>query len=196
MTLTLIGSYTSPFVRKIRLLLWNDKTVQFQPLNYFEEVGNKMLREKSPFNQLPILMDGDQPIYETRVMFNYIAKKQNLKPLTMDEENILSAIDAIISSGVNLFSLKKGGMNVDDESNYFLIRQKQRIPNLLKFITPWAAKQQVENNWNYLTMSMVALIDWIEFREVYNLKDFPELRVFRERFNQCPGVVDTNIPKA
>ncbi|MBC7428975.1 MAG: glutathione S-transferase [Bacteriovorax sp.] len=196
MALTLIGSYTSPFVRKIRLLLWNDESVQFRPLNYFEEVGNKVLRETSPFNQLPILMDGEQPIYETRVMYNYIAKKQNLRPLTINEENILSAIDAIISSGVNLFSLKKGGMNIDDESNYYLVRQKLRIPTLLKFVTPWAAKQHPETDWNYLTMSMVALVDWIEFREVYSLKDFPELKSFRERFTNCPGVVDTNIPKA
>lgn len=196
MSLTLIGSYTSPFVRKIRLLLWNDKTVKFEPVNYFEEAGNKFLREKSPFNQLPILMDGDQPIYETRVMFNYIAKKQNLKPLTMDEENILSAIDAIISSGVNLFSLRKGGINIDDESNYFLVRQKQRIPTLLKFVTPWAAKQQPDRDWNYLTMSMVSLVYWIEFREIYSLKDFPELIEFRERFKNCPGVEETHIPKA
>lgn len=195
MALTLIGSYTSPFVRKVRLLLWSDKSLMFQPLNYFEEVGNKKLRETSPFNQLPILMDGDQPIYETRVMFNYIAKKQNLKPLSIDQENILSAIDAILSSGVNLFSLKKGGLNVDDESNYFLVRQKERIPTLLKYITPWAAKQNPETDWNYLTMSMVALFDWIEFREVYSLLDFPELKAFRERFNNCPGVEETNIPK-
>lgn len=195
MSLTLIGSYTSPFVRKIRLLLWNDKTVKFEPLNYFEEAGNKHLSSISPFNQLPILMDGDQPIYETRVMFNYIAKKQNLKPLTMDEENILSAIDAIISSGVNLFSLRKGGINIDDESNYFLVRQKQRIPTLLKHISPWAAEQQPERDWNYLTMSMVSLVYWIEFREVHSLKDFPELTAFRDRFSKCPGVEETHIPK-
>lgn len=194
MSLTLIGSYTSPFARKIRLLLHSDKTVKFEPVNYFEEAGNKILRDQSPFNQIPILIDGDQAIYETRVMYNYIAKLQNLEPLTMDEENILSAIDAILSSGVNLFSLRKGGVNIDDESNYFLVRQKQRIPTLLRYISPWAAKQQPEHDWNYLTMSLVSLVYWIEFREVHSLKEFPELVAFKEKFKNCPGVEETHIP--
>lgn len=196
MALTLIGSYTSPFVRKIRLLLHDDPTVTFRPVNYFEEEGNKYLKSINPFNQLPMLLDGDQPIYESRVMFNYISKKKNLKPLTVEEENILSAIDAIIATGVNLFSLKKGGVNIDDSSNYFLVRQKERIPSLIKMITPWAAAQKPENNWNYLTMSMYSLLCWMTFREVYDYSNEPELMGFLERFKNCPGVAETDIPKA
>lgn len=196
MALTLIGSYTSPFVRKIRLLLHGDPTVTFQPVNYFEEEGNKYLKSINPFNQLPMLLDGDQPIYESRVMFNYIAKKKNLKPLTVEEENILSAIDAIIATGVNLFSLKKGGVNTDDSSNYFLVRQKERIPSLLKMITPWVAAQKPENNWNYLTMSMYSMLYWMTFREIYDYSHEPELVAFLERFKNCPGVAETDIPKA
>ena len=191
MALTLIGSYTSPFVRKIRLLLYGDSTVTFRPVNYFEEEGNAYLKSINPFNQLPMLLDGDQPIYESRVMFNYIAKKKNLKPLTIDEENILSAIDAIIASGVNLFSLKKGGINVEDQSHYFLVRQKERIPSLLKMITPWAATQK-PSDWNYLTMSMYTLLYWMNFREIYDYSHIPELVDFEKRFRDCPGVAETD----
>ena len=193
MSLTLIGSFTSPYVRKMRLLLWNDKTLKFHPLNYFEEAGNIELREISPFNQLPILMDGNQPIYETRVMFNYIIKKNNLKSLTIEEENILSAIDVCLNTGINLFSLRKGGVNIDDSSNYFLVRQKERIPSLLKFLIPWAQKQE-NCDWNFLTMSMLCLIYWFDFREVYNMKQHPELMAFLERFKDCPGVKETLVP--
>jgi glutathione S-transferase len=193
MTLTLIGSFTSPYVRKIRLLLWNDTTLIFKPLNYFEEAGNVELRKMSPLNQLPILMDGEQPIYETRVMYNYLSKRNNIKPLTIEEENILSAIDACLNSGINLFSLKKGGINIDDETNYFLVRQKERIPALLNFLIPWAKKQQALD-WNFLTMSMVCLIYWFDFREVYSMKKHPELMAFIDRFQDCPGVKETEIP--
>jgi glutathione S-transferase len=196
MALTLIGSYTSPFVRKIRLLLHDDPTLTFRPINYLEDEGNKYLKSINPFNQLPMLLDGEQPIYESRVMFNYISKKKNLKPLTLEEENILSAIDAIIATGVNLFSLKKGGVNIDDSSNYFLVRQKERIPSLIKMITPWATIQKPEKNWNYLTMSLYSLLCWMTFREVYDYSNEPELVAFLERFKNCPGVTETDIPKA
>lgn len=196
MALTLIGSYTSPYVRKIRLLLHGDPSVTFQAVNYFEEEGRKYLESINPFNQIPMLLDGDQPIYDSRVIFNYIAKKKNLKPLTIDEENILSAMDTIIATGVNLFSLKKGGVDIDDSSNYFLVRQKERIPSLMKMITPWVAAQNPENNWNYLTMTMYSLLYWMTFREVYDYSHMPEMTAFVERFKNCPGVAETDIPKA
>ncbi len=192
MSLTLIGSLTSPYARKMRLLLWNDKSLKFETLNYFEDAGNKRLKEINPINQLPILIDGDQPIYESRVMYNHLVKKNHYKPLTIDEENILSAIDACLNSGINLFSLRKGGINIDDASNYFLVRQKERIPALLNFLTPWAAKQKA-SDWNFLTMSMVSLVYWIDFREVYSIKQHPELVAFLERFRDCPGVKETEI---
>lgn len=192
MALTLIGSYTSPYVRKLRLLLHGDENVTFKAINYLEEEGNKYLKSISPFNQIPMLLDGDQPIYDSRIIFNYIAKKKNLRPLTVDEENTLSAIDTIIATGVNIFSLKKGGVDTDDSSNYFLVRQKERIPSLLKMLTPWAAAQRPENNWNYLTMSLLSLLYWMKFRDIYDYSNEPELIGFLERFKNCPGVVETD----
>lgn len=196
MALTLIGSYTSPYVRKIRLLLWDDKTVEFRPVNYFEEEGNKYLKSINPFNQLPMMLDGDQPIYESRVMFNYIAKKNKLRELTIEEENILSAIDTTLASGVNLFSLRKGGIDIEAKDHYFIERQKERIPSLLNLLIPWAKKQDPKQDWNYLTMSFYSLVYWLEFREVYDIRKHPELVDFLERFKDCPGVKETDIPKA
>lgn len=195
MTLTLMGSYTSPFVRKIRLLLFNDKTLVFKPVNYLEEEGNKLLKSVSPLNQLPILFDGEMPIYESRVMFNYLTKKNNWKELTLEEENILSAIDAALSSGVNLFSLRKGGVDIDAGTNYFIERQKERMPTLLNMLTPWAEKLDPSKDWNFLSMSLYSALYWMEFREVYDVsKKHPELKKFLSKFENCPGVKETAIP--
>ena len=196
MSLTLIGSYTSPYVRKVRLLLHEDISLTFKAVNYFEEEGNKYLRSVNPFNQLPMLLDGDQPIYDSRVIFNYIAKKKNLKPLSIDEENILSAIDTTLASAVNLFSLKKGGVDIEAGTNYFIERQKERLPSLLNLLSPWAKKQDPKKDWNYLTMSLFSLLYWLDFREMYNIKKHQDLVDFLERFKNCPGVAETDIPKA
>jgi glutathione S-transferase len=198
MSFQLIGSHTSPFVRKIRLLLINEpinlKNLEFTAVNYLEEAGNKLLREKSPFNQLPVLLDGDQPIFESRVMYNYIAQKYNLKPMSIDEENILSAIDACLSSAINLFSLEKGGIDIQSGTNYFIERQRDRLPSLLNYITPWTIQQQPKTNWNFLTMSLYSSLVWMEFRKIYDLKNHPEMKSFLARFKNCPGVHETEIP--
>lgn len=195
MTLTLIGSYTSPYVRKIRLFLWEDKTVVFKPVNYFEEEGNKYLKSINPFNQLPMLLDGEQPIYDSRVMFNYLAKKKAMEPLTIEEENILSAIDTTLASAVNLFSLRKGGIDIEAGNHYFIERQRERLPSLLGLLIPWSLKQDPKKDWNYLTMSFYSLVYWLEFREMYDIRKHPELVDFLERFKNCPGVQETDIPK-
>jgi glutathione S-transferase len=194
MALTLIGSFTSPYVRKIRLLLWSDKTVIFHPLNYLEEEGNKYLKSVNPLNQIPMLLDGDTPIYDSRVMFNYISKKWHLPELSIADENILSIIDTAMASGVNLFSLRKGGVDITDKNNYFLLRQQERIPTLIKHLIPWASKQDPTKDWNFLTMSLVSLLYWLQLREIYSVNIHPELIDFMQRFSQCPGVIDTEAP--
>lgn len=195
MSLTLIGSHTSPFVRKVRLLLWNEKDLIFKAINYMEEVDNNYLKTINPLNQIPMLLDGDQPIYDSRVIFNYVAKKQNLKPLSIDEENILSAIDTALASAVNLFSLKRGGIDISSGNNYFIERQIERIPSLLNLVTPWAQTQTPEKDWNYLTMSLYSTLYWLKFREVYDINQHPRLVEFLERFKNCPGVTETDIPQ-
>jgi glutathione S-transferase len=194
MGLTLFGSYTSPYVRKIRLLLFHDKTVVFKPVNYFEEEGKAFLEKINPFNQIPMLLDGEQPIYDSRVMFNYLTKKYKWKELTIEEENILSAIDTIIASGVNLFSLRKGGIDIDHIDHYFIERQKKRLPSLIKLLIPWSTTQFPEKDWNYLTMSLVSMLHWLEVRDLYNVNQHPEFVSFMERFKDCPGVAETKIP--
>lgn len=194
MALTLIGSFTSPYVRKIRLLLWNDKSLIFRPVNYLEEKDSEFLKSVNPLNQIPMLLDGETPIYDSRVMFNYIGKKWKLPELSIEEENILSIIDTAMASGVNLFSLRKGGIDIGDKNHYFLVRQQERIPSLITHLIPWALKQDPIKDWNYLTMSMVSLLYWLQLRDIYSVSRHPELVDFMQRFSQCPGVIETEAP--
>lgn len=194
MALTLIGSYTSPYVRKLRLFLHGDPNVTFKVVNYLEEEGNAYLKSINPLNQLPMLLDGEQPVYDSRIIFNYLAKKRGLPELNIHDENILSIIDTALATGVNLFSLRKGGIDITDKSNYFLIRQQERIPTLLNTLGPWAKKQDPKTDWNYLTMSLYALVYWIQLRDIYDASKHPEMMDFMARFKNCPGVLETDVP--
>ena len=96
--LKLYGSHTSPFVRKLRLLLWENKDLEFIAINYLEENDGKLLKDINPLNQIPLLIDGEQKVYDSRIIFNYLTNKMKLPALNIEDENRLSAIDTAMSS--------------------------------------------------------------------------------------------------
>ncbi len=194
MNYTLIGSLTSPYVRKIRLVM-HDLDFQLEVVNYLEETGNDYLKSVNPVNKLPVLMDGEKVILDSRIIYYYLAQKNNWAPLTLDEENILSAIDGAMDTSISLFSLKRGGLDLASGNSY-IQRQIERVPNILNFLTPWVKTLDEKNpkHWNFLTMSLYSYLYWVEFRGMYNLQDHPVLKEFLQKFKDAPGVLETTIP--
>ena len=193
MAQTLIGSLTSPYVRKMRLLLHGQK-FEFKAINYLEKNDGDYLKSINPINQIPIFIDNDKTIYDSRVIYNYLAEKNQWKKLTIEEENILSAIDAAMDSGVNLFSLRRGGLDIVNGGNTYVERQKERIPLILNHLTPWVKTLTPEKDWNFLTMSLFSFLYWGQFRDIITLQPHPEMINFLERFKNCPGIAETDIP--
>jgi len=193
MKYTLIGSLTSPYVRKLRLLLNNLASYELKCINYLEANDSEYLKNINPINKIPILLDGDKTIYDSRVIYNYLAKKHDLKPFSIEEENILSAIDAALDTSINLFSLRRGGMDLNG-GNAYIERQKERIPLLLNYLTPWAEKLDPKNSndWNYLSMSLYSYLYWGTFREILDLSQHDSLKQFLAKFKDLPGVFETN----
>lgn len=189
MSYTLIGSTTSPYVRKIRLLLHEKIDYQFKTVNYMEKHDSDYLKSINPINKIPILIDRDQSIYDSRVIFNYLTEKYGWTTLTIKEENILSAIDALLDTSINLFSLKRGGLDINIPNSY-ITRQEERIPLIINFLAPWALSVE---EWNFLSMSLYSYLDWANFRQQIKLSDYPEMVNFLERFHQSPGVHETKI---
>jgi glutathione S-transferase len=196
MNYILIGSTTSPYVRKIRMLLHSLAPYELKSINYLEKNDSGYLKSINPINQIPVFFDGDIKIYDSRVIYNYLAKKHNLIPLSIEEENILSAIDAAMDTSINLFSLRRGGLDLN-AGNSYVERQKERIPLILDYLTPWAKSRDSKNpaHWNFLTMSFYAYLYWGEFREIVDLSGHPDLKNFIERFKEAPGVIETTPPK-
>eukprot|EP00487_Bulimina_marginata_P005236 TRINITY_DN2288_c0_g1_i2.p1 TRINITY_DN2288_c0_g1~~TRINITY_DN2288_c0_g1_i2.p1 ORF type:complete len:104 (+),score=24.00 TRINITY_DN2288_c0_g1_i2:331-642(+) len=93
----LLGSTTSPFVRRLRLysLQLNVADFEFVPLDIFaNSEGRKLLTEKDPAQKVPALIDDEQCIYDSRVIFRYLSDKYQQPSLTWRQENLLTLIDA------------------------------------------------------------------------------------------------------
>ena len=86
----LYGSTTSPFVRRIRIVLANTEH-EFINLNIFEGEGRDILASKNPTLKVPCLEDDGQMIFDSRVIYSYLLAKLDLPPLSWDQENQLCA---------------------------------------------------------------------------------------------------------
>jgi len=197
MAYTLIGSHTSPYARKIRLLLAHKEIpYNFKAINYMEKDDSDYLKSISPLNQIPVLFDGDDKIFNSRVIFNYLTKKYQWSPLSIHEENILSAIDTALDTSINLFSLRRGGLDLNIPGNYFIDRQKERPGLILNNLKPWIQSLDPKNqsHWNFLSTSLYSYLFWGQHREILDLSGHPEAKEFLEKFKNCPGVRETDIP--
>ncbi len=189
----LYGSKTSPFVRRIRMIL-QDIPYEFKEMNIFEGVDATTLNKINPVNQIPVLTDGDNTIWDSRVIFNYLNSLHRLQNFDWQDENLLTAIDGAMNAGVALLMLKRSGFNIQDSSMY-IDRQKERIKSVLTYLKPLLT-DEFKKQWNFHTISLYCFLDWANFREIINLSDYPEFKEFLKIHENKSIVIQTQIPKA
>jgi len=81
--MVLYGSQTSPFVRRLRLLLPED-SYEFRSVDIFNSAERQKLKELSPLLKIPILEFDKQILWDSRVIFNFLCQKGYHTPLTWD----------------------------------------------------------------------------------------------------------------
>jgi glutathione S-transferase len=193
----LIGSLTSPYVRRLRLLLWG-KDFQFESINYLEKNDSEYLKSINPINKIPVWIENCQSshprvIYDSRVIFNHLTKECKWTPLSIEEENLLSAIDGLLETSVNLFSLQRAGLDVKDGKNAYLVRQWERIDLIFEYLRPQINHWVSAKTWNYLSISLYSYLDWARFRGVIRLEAYPEMENFLKLNSGNPGVLETGL---
>lgn len=194
--LRLIGSPRSPFARVCRIfMLQNRIPFEFIALNFVEDTAAaKELAAHTPINKVPLLLDEDRKIFDSRIIIQYLMEKHGIPRLSLEDENRVSSAYSAMDSGVILFLMRKDGFDVN-APGFFLKRQRERIPDNLTFLSPWAEHLDPDNptHWNHASMSLFSLLYWGEARELLNMNDFPALKKFYERFQEAPGVRETGF---
>ncbi len=192
MAYTLIGSKTSPFVRRIRMLMENIP-YEFKELNIFETDDSITLNKVNPVNQVPVLLDGEEPIWDSRQIFNYINMRYKLHNMEWKDENTLTAIEGAMNSAVSLLLMKRSNMNVD-EPYMFVNRQKERIESVLDYLKPYIENQGLKE-WTFITMTIYCFLDWAKFRNLASFDHRPECQKFLVHHSDKNIVKLTEIPK-
>lgn len=185
----LIGSSTSPYVRRIRILL-NEIPHTFSNMDIYDE-DRKALREHTPIMRIPVLIDASTTLYDSRIIARYIAaEKLNTPPLSWAEENLVSIIDGATDALIVLLLSKRSGIDIE-AGHLYINLQKERAAATL------AELEKLANNtmfgvWTYPSICLYTLLDWAEFRNMINLEQYPNLRAFKQRHQTQHGVVETD----
>ena len=186
----LIGSSTSPFVRRIRLLL-GGSDYEFASLDIYGADRDE-LRRHNPALKIPMLIDNDQSIYDSRVIARYLSQKMGFAEPSWDQENQLTLIDAANDSMVTIALSKKSGLATDSDIMFYGL-QHERIERSIDALSDMAAAGAFDD-WHYPSICLYCLIDWAEMRELFDFSDNAPLLELKDRFKDKP-MVDKTDPR-
>ncbi|MEO9944023.1 glutathione S-transferase family protein [Paraglaciecola sp.] len=191
--LKLYGSTTSPYVRRIRIWLANTQH-EFINLQVFSEQDRELLMIKNPTMKIPMLEDdvdgATQIIYDSRVIYRYLTEKFADPALTWEQENQLTLIDSANDSLVQMFILSNSDIQADEDKLFFKL-QKERVNAVLVQLDAYVASGKF-SSWNYPTVCLYSLIDWIEFRKLHNMQGLTNLLEFHDENSQRIEVTATD----
>jgi glutathione S-transferase len=188
----LYGSTTSPFVRRIRLYLAlnnisaNDH--QFVNLDIFSEDGRAQLIKDNPTLKVPYLVDNGQHIFDSRVIFRYLAQKFDQPALSWHEENLLTLIDAANDSLVTLFLLRRSGLNSNEDVLFFNL-QNERVAILVEQLNEAVIAGDFQQ-WHYPSICLFCLLDWGNLRDVYPFEKYSALKEFINTVKAKPELIE------
>lgn len=192
MNYVLLGSQTSPFGRRIRMLMENIP-YEYKEINVFDTEDGLSLNKINPVNQIPVLLDGDLKIWDSRQIFNYLNFIHKLQNMSWEDENTLTAIDGAMNSAVSLLLMKRSGIKTE-EPYMFVNRQKERMDSVLDYLKPYLEKEAL-TEWNFITMSIYCYLDWALFRNLITIDNRPECQKFLDTHSEKIIVKTTQIPK-
>ncbi|MDF3820212.1 glutathione S-transferase N-terminal domain-containing protein [Leptospira sp. 96542] len=180
----LFGSYTSPYVRRIRIIAM-ELGIPFTFIDTMTDAGQKELREKSPLWKVPYMeMDGET-IWDSHTITDYLFQKSGTGPFRGGElssrwrdANLHTAIDQALDNAILLFYLHKEG--IPSDSAPYLQKNALRISSILDYL-----KRELKENYftteKKLGLSELALytsLDWMRFRAVLPVEEDPIFKSF------------------
>ena len=152
----LIGSTTSPFVRRLRLFL-DGVDYQFLQVDIFNPSDRASLIKENPTLKIPMLKDGEQVIFDSGLIYRYLVAKLGSQALSWDQQNALVSIDSVNDALVNMFIIERSGIDNSQDKMYFNI-QRERAVTVFTYLDK-LAEQGMFEEWNYLAICLYCLLD-------------------------------------
>jgi glutathione S-transferase len=191
MSYALFGSKTSPFVRRVRMLL-EGIPYELKELNPYDGQDAVVLNKINPINQIPVFTHNEITLWDSRQIFNYLNNIHHFQKMQWQDENLLTAIEGMMNAGIALMQLKRSGISL--EADYmFVNRSKERVESILEYLKPFMTGEGLQA-WNFHSMSIYCFIEWAVFREIISIENRPVCQKFIQAHQARPVVSLTQIP--
>ena len=102
----LFGSTTSPYVRRLRIFM-QEIEHDFVLVDIFNSRDRASIAADNPTLKIPMLKHEQQVILDSGVIYRYLTQKFGLTSLTWEQENLLTSIDSVNESLVQLLILSR-----------------------------------------------------------------------------------------
>ncbi|MBK1612887.1 glutathione S-transferase [Rubrivivax gelatinosus] len=202
----LIGSLTSPYVRKVRVVM-AEKKLDFQLV--LEDVwGTDAILKSNPLGKVPCLvMEGGEAVFDSRVIVEYLETLSpvgKLIPPSGRERVEVRTWEALADGVLDALILARleatwNGRSEGQRSQAWIDRQMVKVDASLKAMSqglgerPWCAG-------THYTLADVAVgcaLGYLDFRfpEVDWRSPYPNLTKLAEKLAARPSFVDTAPPR-
>lgn len=199
---TIVGSYTSPFVRAVRLVAEElGATYVIEPTAFFAkntEEQEQLIENHNPLMKVPVLKHDGHTIFETRIIINYLLQHFKTEgdfrtnfPTDVSEDNIVSTLLGIMDAGVLRFILKNTHPEIDFNGGYYA-RSLERMKNGLEWLNQ---QETLGKSFGVPEALLVCALDWFKKRNVVDCDAYDHLNKVHARFQDREPVINTRVPE-
>ena len=202
----LIGSTTSPYVRKVRIVM-SEKKLDYQFIEENVWAADTKMAQYNPLGKVPsLLMDGGEAVFDSRVIVEYLdtlSPVGKLIPSSGRERAEVKTWEALADGVLDAAVLARledtwTGRSAAERSQAWVHRQMDKIDMSLKAMSlglgdkPWC-------NGNHFTLADVAVgvaLAYLDFRfsHIDWRGDHPNLAKLAEKLAARPSFIDTAPP--
>ncbi len=203
----LIGSLTSPYVRKVRVVM-AEKKLDCQ-LDLEDVWGNDAIVKSNPLGKVPCLvLDGGEAVFDSRVIVEYLdtlSPVGKLIPPSGRERTEVRTWEALADGLLDASILARleanwNGRSAEQRSQAWIDRQMRTVNNVLKAMSLGLGDKPFCGG-NHLTLADVAVgvaLGYLDFRFAHIdwRGAHPNLHKLYDKLAARPSFVDTAPPTA
>lgn len=185
----LIGSTTSPYVRRLRMWMTGLEH-DFEQVDIFNSADRARLVSTNPTLKVPMLEDDSKTIFDSGAIYRYLCDKLAHEKLTWQQTNLLTLIDSANDSLVQIFLLSRSDIDTSADKLYFRL-QRERFDVIFAELNKAVEAGEFET-WNYASVSLFCLLDWALFRERYDFSGLAGLVSFHRHASKRDDAMATD----
>ncbi len=188
----LLGTTTSPYVRKVRIVA-QAAGVALTFVDTRTESGAALLAERAPVGKIPVLLDGDLVLPDSSLIVDWLWSRHTdalraagfeLDRSRWEDRALQVLAEGALDAAINRLYYRRDNF----EERGYLARQRARAEKVLAHLD---ATAHFTRPIGLGTLSLGCALDWIVFRDQFDLSRYTGLTAFRKLWAASGVATDT-----